>query len=130
MTPYTTRAHNKKKKEKGLLPNQEPIDNLANPSPLSPRSPGWYDLATVVVHIGKIDAGHYICYSKRDDQWFKFDDSKVTMATEAQVMGVDAYLLFYVIRSLGAGKEKEKTKEVLGEMNGDIEADGDGEDEG
>lgn len=33
-------------------------------------------------------------------QWFLFDDSKVTLAGEAAVLGADAYLLFYIIRSL------------------------------
>lgn len=71
-----------------------------------PRSPGWYDLSTVVVHIGKLDGGHYICYCKRDRQWFKFNDNKVTLATEAQVLGAEAYLLFYILRNLGPLEEK------------------------
>ena len=98
MSPYTTRAHRHKK---------SPPDSSSNPlaeppsHPYTSRSPGWYDLSCVVVHLGKIDAGHYICYCRRDDQWFKFDDSKVTLAEERQVLEADAYLLFYIIRSLG-----------------------------
>ena len=110
MTPYTTRAHAKKKK--GLPHGLDPIDVTGSAaSPLAARSPGWYDLSTVIVHVGKIDAGHYVCYCKRDDQWFRFDDAKVTLASETQVLNQDAYLLFYVIRSLGESSEKDKEAE-------------------
>ena len=63
--------------------------------------------------MGKMDAGHYICYCQRDGQWFKFDDSKVTVASEKTVLDADAYLLFYLIRSL-SGVEKEKGKATEG----------------
>lgn len=33
-------------------------------------------------------------------QWFRFDDSMVTLATEKDVLGAQAYLLFYVVRNL------------------------------
>ncbi len=33
-------------------------------------------------------------------QWFRFDDHKVTVASEAQVLGAEAFVLFYIIRSL------------------------------
>jgi ubiquitin carboxyl-terminal hydrolase 22/27/51 len=124
MSPYTARVHAKKKK--GLPTGMEPIDADPNSAtPLSPRSPGWYDLSTVVVHMGKIDAGHYICYCKRDNQWFKFDDSKVTLATEVQVMNADAYLLFYIIRSLGPMQDtkEQKKREQNGHVDVDEEAD-------
>ena len=129
MTPYTTRAH--RLRRKNLPPGVDPADLPATPppshssaasspnaaaasaqygagglttgsNPFCPRSHGWYDLATVVVHVGKMDAGHYLCYCRRDDQWFKFDDSKVTLADERHVLEADAYLLFYVVRSLGS----------------------------
>jgi len=29
-----------------------------------------------------------------------FDDHKVTLATESQVLGAEAFLLYYIIRSL------------------------------
>ena len=125
MSPYTTRAHRKQKK--GL--NGSESNDLLNgsvPPPLSTRSPGWYDLSTVVVHTGKIDGGHYYCYARRDDQWFKFDDSKVTLASEAQVLEAEAYMLFYVVRSLGGPAEKAKDKDK-GE---DADADEEGEENG
>lgn len=106
MSPYTSRALRQKKKANGGI---DPIDTASLPNypswmqPLTPRSPGWYDLYCVVVHLGKIDAGHYICYCKRDGQWFKYDDSKVTVATEKAVLEQEPYLLFYVVRNLGQG---------------------------
>lgn len=33
-------------------------------------------------------------------QWFQFDDSMVTLATEEQVLKAQAYLLVYIIRAL------------------------------
>lgn len=105
MFPYTTRG--KKHKRKGG-------DCVKTPQV-------WYDLQSVIVHKGKLDAGHYVCYCRKVDEvsfpsltcqdlrtardtdlmkWFLFDDSKVTLAGEAAVLGADAYLLFYIIRSL------------------------------
>ena len=108
MAPYTTREHSRNKKKKGL---ENDTSSSAPFSPTTPRSSGWYDLSTVVVHIGKMDSGHYLCYCRHDDQWFKFDDSKVTLAAEQQVLNADAYLLFYIIRSLGSMGNKSTTGE-------------------
>jgi hypothetical protein len=33
-------------------------------------------------------------------QWHKFDDNKVTVATERQVLGEEAYLLMYTVRNV------------------------------
>lgn len=33
-------------------------------------------------------------------QWFKFNDHKVELASVSEVLGAQAYLLFYIIRSL------------------------------
>ncbi|KAJ5075809.1 ubiquitin carboxyl-terminal hydrolase [Anaeramoeba ignava] len=67
-----------------------------------------YDLNAIVVHIGKtIKRGHYISYSKVQDKWFCFDDSKVSLADPNLIeftFGVSSlepkkrqtsYLLFY-----------------------------------
>ncbi|KAI9773463.1 MAG: hypothetical protein M1840_007680 [Geoglossum simile] len=55
-----------------------------------------YDLLGVIVHMGTIDTGHYISYAREGRQWFRFDDSKVTLASEQEVLSADAYLLFYI----------------------------------
>ncbi|KAI5813821.1 hypothetical protein BZA77DRAFT_320403 [Pyronema omphalodes] len=82
MTPYTTRAKRKAKAATGL-PGQV-----------------LYDLLSVVVHKGEINSGHYICYCRDKEQWFQFDDSVVTLATEKQVLQAQAYLLVYVTRTI------------------------------
>lgn len=33
-------------------------------------------------------------------KWFKFNDHKVELASLSDVLGAQAYLLFYIIRSL------------------------------
>jgi ubiquitin carboxyl-terminal hydrolase 22/27/51 len=59
-----------------------------------------YDLLSVVVHVGELDTGHYTSYCRVGDQWFKFNDHKVELASLSDVLGAQAYLLFYIIRSL------------------------------
>lgn len=59
-----------------------------------------YELSSVIVHKGKIDSGHYVSYSREGNDWFLFDDSKVVLVSEAEVLGAEAYLLFYMINGL------------------------------
>lgn len=59
-----------------------------------------YDLLSVVVHVGEIDTGHYVSYCRVGDQWFAFNDHRVQLASNSEVLGANAYLLFYIIRSL------------------------------
>ncbi|KAF2129795.1 ubiquitin carboxyl-terminal hydrolase-like protein 22 [Dothidotthia symphoricarpi CBS 119687] len=59
-----------------------------------------YELSTVIVHKGKMDSGHYVSYSREGGDWFLFDDSKVVLVGEAEVLAAEAYLLFYMISSL------------------------------
>ena len=63
--------------------------------------PYLYDLSAAIVHKGKMDSGHYICYCREGSDWFIFDDSKVVLVTESEVLEANAYLLFYVVRWLG-----------------------------
>ena len=58
-----------------------------------------YELSSVVVHKGKIDNGHYISYTRQGDEWFRFDDSMVVQVDEKEVLGAEAYMLFYVTRA-------------------------------
>jgi ubiquitin carboxyl-terminal hydrolase 22/27/51 len=44
--------------------------------------------------------GHYVSYCRVGDQWFKFNDHKVEMASKSDVLACQPYLLFYIIRSL------------------------------
>lgn len=59
-----------------------------------------YELSSVIVHKGKMDSGHYISYSRVYDEWFMFDDSKVVLVEENEVLGSEAYMLFYVIKEI------------------------------
>lgn len=59
-----------------------------------------YELSSVVVHKGKMDSGHYVSYSREGDEWFLFDDSKVVLVEEREVLAAEAYMLFYIIREL------------------------------
>lgn len=59
-----------------------------------------YELSSVIVHKGKIDSGHYVSYSREGNDWFMFDDSKVVLASEAEVLAAEAYLLFYMVGGL------------------------------
>ena len=53
-----------------------------------------------MVHKGKIDNGHYISYSRQGGEWFRFDDSMVVQVDEKDVLGAEAYMLFYVVGEL------------------------------
>lgn len=62
-----------------------------------------YDLSTVVVHQGTMDSGHYTAYTRLGgDKWVFMDDNKVMVASVADVLRQNAYLLFYSIRSIGS----------------------------
>ncbi|KKK13802.1 hypothetical protein P175DRAFT_0511588 [Aspergillus ochraceoroseus IBT 24754] len=71
-----------------------------NPNSRVDKSRYIYDLSSAVVHKGKLEAGHYYVYCRQGDQWMLFNDDQVTAVSEADVLGVDAYLLFYNLRSL------------------------------
>eukprot|EP00916_Digyalum_oweni_P026423 GHVL01043419.1.p1 GENE.GHVL01043419.1~~GHVL01043419.1.p1 ORF type:complete len:1394 (+),score=290.14 GHVL01043419.1:220-4401(+) len=46
---------------------------------------GEYSLHSVIVHSGSIDSGHYLAFVRPDpdeDQWYRFDDERVTKASE------------------------------------------------
>jgi len=65
MLPYTTKANQRRAR--------------------TDQSRYMYDLASAVVHRGKLDAGHYYVYCRQGDQWFLFNDDQVTAATEAEL---------------------------------------------
>ncbi|CAL4932430.1 unnamed protein product [Urochloa decumbens] len=56
-----------------------------------------YDLYGVVVHHGMYGRGHYVCYIRSSvDDWYEFNDDKIRRSSEASVLDLSAYLLFYV----------------------------------
>jgi len=55
-------------------------------------------LFAVVVHAGKNShSGHYISYVRnvQKNEWWKMDDSRVTRVAKDEVVGAEAYMLFY-----------------------------------
>ncbi|KAH7378719.1 ubiquitin carboxyl-terminal hydrolase 2 [Pyrenochaeta sp. MPI-SDFR-AT-0127] len=66
----------------------------------SPANSLIYELSSVIVHKGKIDSGHYVSYSREGSDWFMFDDSKVVLVHESEVLAAEAYLLFYMVSGL------------------------------
>uniref|UniRef100_A0A3P9IF93 Ubiquitin carboxyl-terminal hydrolase n=1 Tax=Oryzias latipes TaxID=8090 RepID=A0A3P9IF93_ORYLA len=72
-------------------------DFLLRKSLSSEEPPSRYDLIAVSNHYGGLRDGHYTSYAKNKDnaQWYYFDDSKVTYASEDQIMTNAAYVLFY-----------------------------------
>lgn len=63
----------------------------------SEEPPSRYDLIAVSNHYGGLRDGHYTSYAQNKDngQWYYFDDSKVTYASEEQIVTNAAYVLFY-----------------------------------
>ncbi|XP_041047706.1 ubiquitin carboxyl-terminal hydrolase 4 isoform X2 [Carcharodon carcharias] len=59
--------------------------------------PCIYDLVAVTNHYGGMGGGHYTAYAKNkiDGQWYYFDDSSVSGASEDQIVTKAAYVLFY-----------------------------------
>ncbi|KAI0076195.1 cysteine proteinase [Panus rudis PR-1116 ss-1] len=86
-----------------------------------------YDLFAVVCHEGQIDNGHYTCFARYQDEWYYFDDDKVTHSSLSACLQSQAYMCFYVKRHLDykpyvtpsyvvkreaeAAREKEQEKE-------------------
>ncbi|XP_063959594.1 ubiquitin carboxyl-terminal hydrolase 2-like [Lytechinus pictus] len=56
-----------------------------------------YHLQAVCNHYGGTAGGHYIAYCRHpeDDQWYKYDDERVTQLKECNVVTSNAYILFY-----------------------------------
>lgn len=68
----------------------------------------------VIVHAGKNShSGHYIAYvrSLAKNEWWKMDDGRVTPASVNEVLGAEAYMLFYrVVNHPIAIKFEEENK--------------------
>ncbi|KAH8100805.1 cysteine proteinase [Cristinia sonorae] len=87
-----------------------------------------YELFSVVCHDGQIDNGHYTCFTRYQDEWYHFDDDKVTHSSLGRCLKSQAYMCFYVKRHLDykpyvtpsyvvareaeAVKEREREKEA------------------
>lgn len=102
LQPYTSRPR-APKKDKGET-NGTAAANGGSPDSDDKDSPApsrpVYELSSVIVHKGKMDNGHYVSYCREGDEWFLFDDSKVVLVEEKEVLAAEAYMLFYIIREI------------------------------
>lgn len=59
-----------------------------------------YDLYAVTNHFGSLEGGHYTSYCRdaHRQQWYHFDDTKITAVDEQSVRSKNAYILFYIRR--------------------------------
>lgn len=55
----------------------------------------YYELFAVTVHIGTLNKGHYVAFTKRGSKWYYFNDESYKQVSEADVLSQEAYLLFY-----------------------------------
>jgi len=101
MAPYTTYVVGNKAvtKGKGAKPGvMTGSDNrFAYPGPEALYE---YELFAVICHEGQIDNGHYTNFARFHDEWYRFDDDKVTPSSLAQCLKSSAYMCFYVKRHL------------------------------
>lgn len=61
----------------------------------SSTSASHYSLCAIVEHLGGGSGGHYICYRRRADRWYRMDDRNAVQVDEARVRSAQAYLLCY-----------------------------------
>ena len=57
-----------------------------------------YRLYGVIVHLDwalSTSSGHYVCYVRVGDRWFKCDDAHISEVDEEAALGQTAYMLFY-----------------------------------
>ncbi|KAH9481878.1 Ubiquitin carboxyl-terminal hydrolase 22 [Psilocybe cubensis] len=59
-----------------------------------------YDLFAVINHEGQINNGHYTNFARCKDEWYRFDDDKVTPSSLGACLNSNAYMCFYVKRHL------------------------------
>lgn len=69
------------------------------------RESAVYDLYAVSNHYGGLSGGHYTAFGKNPitNQWYDFNDSRVSTVSEKEVIGPAAYALFYKKREQGSG---------------------------
>ncbi|KAJ1958265.1 hypothetical protein IWQ62_004926, partial [Dispira parvispora] len=72
------------------------IQGRHNAAPLGVNSACQYHLFAVINHEGSLETGHYTMYALHRQQWLRFDDHLVTVATLAEVLDSNAYMCFYI----------------------------------
>lgn len=102
MTPFTTLYRPNLKKSAKLQKQSSPVKSGAatEDDTLIDPDVGKYSLSAVIVHKGGIESGHYVSYAREGQDWFLFDDSKVVLVSEAEVLAAQGYLLVYVCENV------------------------------
>ncbi|CAB3367411.1 Hypothetical predicted protein [Cloeon dipterum] len=74
-----------------------------------------YDLMSVICHIGTAGGGHYICYSYNvnSQQWYEFDDHRVSEVSPNTVQNCEGYVLFYRKSSEKMSQLRQRTLELI-----------------
>ncbi|TFK45814.1 cysteine proteinase [Heliocybe sulcata] len=86
--------------------NMLPYTTLAAPGKdktvphVGPEAMYDYDLFAVICHDGQIDNGHYYTFARCQNEWYRFDDDKVTLSSLNESLRARAYMCFYVKRHL------------------------------
>ncbi|KAG9017148.1 hypothetical protein FRB90_001572 [Tulasnella sp. 427] len=85
--------------------NMAPYTSIAagskgDPALLGPPAMYEYELFAVVNHEGQVNTGHYTNYARFEDQWYHFNDEKVSPATLRDCLNSRAYMCVYVKRHL------------------------------
>ncbi len=60
-----------------------------------------YDLVGISQHFGSLSSGHYTALCRNFNNWYEFDDSRVSKVSESDVVNDSAYMLFYKKRKSG-----------------------------
>jgi len=60
-----------------------------------PGSESIYSLSAISNHSGTLSFGHYTALGKRNDKWYSFNDSSVSLTANPDGSSSSAYLLFY-----------------------------------
>jgi ubiquitin C-terminal hydrolase len=77
-------------------------------------------LFAVIVHVGKNShSGHYLAYVRNigKNEWWKMDDSRVTLASMQEVMNAEAYMLFYRVVDHPYSKELASKVKLFTELH-------------
>ena len=52
-------------------------------------------LKGTINHFGKLNSGHYFCFIKIENEWFKFNDCNVEKISQMDFSSDSAYVLIY-----------------------------------
>ena len=66
-----------------------------------------YNLCAISQHYGSLSSGHYTALCKNEEEWYTFDDEKITkISIENHIESKSAYILIFRKKSLSKSKNK------------------------